>query len=70
MEPMYVSSAPNAAIRRSSVNACERKSGEGQLIGTNTVLGGHFSFIIFSRNMPTSRNMCTDKQKYSVLVCS
>lgn len=64
MDPMYVSSAPSLAIGRSSVNACERKSGEGQQIGTDTVLGGHFS-----RNVPTSRNMCTDKQKYSVLVC-
>ena len=52
MEPMYVSSAPSPAIRRSSVNACERKSGEGQQIGTNTVLGGHFSFIISAEMCP------------------
>lgn len=45
---IYVPSAPSPAIRRCSVNACERKGigagGAGR--GNNKVLNSHFSFII------------------------
>lgn len=51
MDPMYVASTPSPA-GRSSVNACERKSAEGQQKGTNAILEGRFSFIISSEMCP------------------